>query len=183
MPRHPYDGKFLEREQKREATAFRRAEYVATKPQRDAEADARALQRKLGAAAKKYPAPRAMSSGVGHEGAEALAAEWMKHLGVRDARRTRYSQDGGIDVESARWLAQVKNYAGSVGVKDVREIYGVAAMHRKRAVFFTSGRYTAEAISFANTTGMPLFRYHAESGTLTGINMIAQATRWAGLRG
>jgi hypothetical protein len=48
------------------------------------------------------------------------------HLGAHDAQVTQYTGDGGIDVASRRCIAQVKHYAGSVGVAAIREA-GVAS--------------------------------------------------------
>ena len=59
---------------------------------------------------------------------ENLVAYLFKQMGY-GANVTRYSRDGGIDIElslehfglSHRWLVQVKRYADAVGVKEVRE--------------------------------------------------------------
>lgn len=116
------------------------------------------------------PAPEPQPFGVSHEGAEALVAEWMRHLGAVDAEVTRYSGDGGIDVESSQYIAQVKNYAGTVGVADIREMAGVAVVDGRAPLFFTSGTLTAEAASFAEKAEISAFQYNAVEGTLAGLN-------------
>jgi restriction system protein len=79
------------------------------------------------------------------------------------ASRIRAGADGGIDLalrESPEGpvtaIVQCKAWkAYTVGVKPVRELFGV--MHAEgvpRAFFFTSGRFTSEALAFAN--GKPL---------------------------
>lgn len=116
------------------------------------------------------PAPEPQPYGVSHEGAEHLVAAWMRHLGVRDAHVTSYSQDGGIDVESVEYVAQVKNYVGAVSVKEIRELHGVATADGKRALMFTSGTVTQEGRIFAKRVGIALIGYDAQRGTLRGLN-------------
>ncbi|MGM7696803.1 restriction endonuclease [Microbacterium sp. A84] len=116
------------------------------------------------------PAPDPQPFGVSHEGAEHLVAAWMRHLDVLDAMVTQFSGDGGIDVESAEFIVQVKNYIGSVPVGEVRSIFGVAAAEEKHCLLFTSGTITSEGLIFADRVGMALVRYDAVAGTLAGIN-------------
>lgn len=130
--------------------------------------DARAL-------ARPHPVPQALPYGVSPRGAELLVADWMRHLGILDAAVTRERGDGGIDVTSQTSVAQVKHYKGRVSVIEVRELFGVAASLRKQPLFFTSAGYTAEAIAFASATGMSLFVYSAELGTLKGMTPPAVA--------
>ncbi len=113
-----------------------------------------------------------MKYGVSHEGAEQLVAEWMVYLGETDSQVTRYSGDGGIDVESSHYVTQVKNYSEnqSVGSNDLRELQGVATLSGRRPLFFTSGRYPSGGVEFADRVGMALFRYDAVAGSLIGAN-------------
>lgn len=117
-------------------------------------------------------APSPQPFGVSHQGAERLAAEWMRHLGVRDAVVTKYSGDGGIDVESPHVVAQVKNIhpASSVPIAQIRDLHGTATHRGKGAVLFTSGRVSAAGETFADETGIALIRYEAEKGTISGLN-------------
>jgi hypothetical protein len=128
------------------------------------------------------PRPAPQPFGVSHAGAEALAAQWMAYLGVVDAEVTRVSGDGGIDVVSAGYIAQVKNYTGSVGIAEVRELAGVAAVDGRKPLFFTSGAYPASAIEFADRSGMALFRYSAELGDLEGCSIDAMHMLSPGFR-
>lgn len=116
------------------------------------------------------PMPAPQPFGVSHEGAEALIAAWMVYLGESDAEPTQFSGDGGIDVVSHRYIAQVKNYAGSVDVASVRELAGVSLDDGRKPLFFTSGTYTQGATDFATRVGIALFRYIAAAGTLEGAN-------------
>lgn len=116
------------------------------------------------------PIPSPQPYGVSAEGAEELVAQWMRFLGEGDAQTTRYTADGGIDVQSSHYIAQVKNYAGTVGVAEVRQLAGVASVDPRRALFFTSGAYASGAITFANQVGMALLIYDAQAGTLVGAN-------------
>lgn len=128
-------------------------------------------------------APGPLPYGVSHMGAELLAAAWMRHLGAADATATRYSRDGGIDVESAGWVAQVKNLAAGspVPVSSIRDLVGVAAVAGKRAAMFTSGKYTRDGLVFADRAGLVLFRYDAAAGTLHPANEDARRVKAHGM--
>lgn len=117
-------------------------------------------------------APLAQKFGVSHRGAEALCAAWMRHLGAIDAKETQVSADGGIDVVSNRYIAQVKNYSGSVGAPEIQQLAGIVAVDKRIGLFFTSGTYTSEAISFANKAKIPLFIYLPEEGKLISSNQL-----------
>ncbi|WP_173024312.1 restriction endonuclease [Microbacterium oryzae] len=114
------------------------------------------------------PAPQPY--GVSHVGAEVLVADWMRYLGVNDATVTPPTADGGVDVDSAKFIAQVKNYVGSVPVEELRALQGVAAVEGKQALLFTSGSITAAGISFARRAKIALIRYDAVRGELRGLN-------------
>lgn len=124
--------------------------------------------------ARPAPPPAPQPYGVSHEGAESLACDWMRHLGVVDAGVTRFVGDGGIDVDSSTCIAQVKNYTGTVPVHEIRAIYGTAAAEQKHALVFTSGFLTTEGALFADRVGMLVFRYDAVQGTLEGLNELAE---------
>ena len=112
--------------------------------------------------------------------AEFFAAAWMHQRGCLDARATRASADGGIDVTSSRYVAQVKHYSGSVGASPVREIFGVAQAQSKLAVFFTSGLYTSAAQEFARGR-VALFVYDAQ-GQVRAANEAASQLLRTGLQ-
>lgn len=116
------------------------------------------------------PAPQPY--GVSDRGAEYLVAAWLSFLGLDDAEVTQYGNDGGIDVTSATHIAQVKNYARSrsVGVAEMREFAGVAAIDQRIPMFFTSGKYAAGAIVVADRAGIATFIYDAEAGELQAMN-------------
>lgn len=115
------------------------------------------------------PAPRPQPYGVSHEGAEHLVAEWMAYLGAKEVQVTRFSGDGGIDVSGLHYIAQVKNYAGTVDVASVRELAGVAYADGRKPLFFTSGAYASGAVAFAEQVGIALFVYDAINGTLSPV--------------
>ncbi|WP_183086332.1 restriction endonuclease [Mycetocola tolaasinivorans] len=127
------------------------------------------------------PTPAAQPYGVSHRGAEVWVAHWMQWLGEPDAVVTKFVGDGGIDVESKRYIAQVKNYSGSVSVAEVREFAGVASVDGRVPLFFTSGIYTAGALEFAERARLALLVYDVVDGTLSGVNVAGQAIRQAGL--
>lgn len=115
--------------------------------------------------------PQPQPYGVSDEGAEHLTAQWLQYLGFEEATVTQYSGDGGIDVETLDYVCQVKNYRDkSISVTEVRELFGVAASERKRAILFTSTGATTQAIEFADKNGIALIRFDAKSARLEEIN-------------
>jgi hypothetical protein len=125
--------------------------------------------------------PDPIANGVTPRGAEALVAQWMRHLGESVAEVTQYRGDGGVDVSGARFIAQVKHFTGSVGVAPIRELAGVATYDGRQALFFTSSGYSAGAVTFANRSGVALFVYSAERAELFGINDRALTLMESGL--
>lgn len=125
--------------------------------------------------------PEKQQFGVSDEGAESLVAQWMRWLGVYDAEATKYVGDGGIDVESSRYIAQVKNFNGNVGIASIRELAGVAAVDGRTPLFFTSGVYPKGADSWAQDAGIYLFTYDAKSAKLSANNQLARDALGSGL--
>lgn len=128
--------------------------------------------------------PPAQPFGVSPQGAERLAAAWMEHLGASGVMVTRTTKDGGLDVEADQHVAQVKAWAGPVGVVEVRALAGVAA-HDKQGrtpLFFATTGYTAEALAFAeHTADMALFIMDAEHGHLIAVTPKGARLRDEGL--
>jgi len=112
--------------------------------------------------------------------AEHFAAQYMRNLGCVDAQVTRQSKDGGIDVMSSGYVAQVKHYRGSVGAPAIQALFGVARSQNKQALFFTSGTYTREAQQFASRH-VALFVYRAD-GSVQSANGYATHLVNVGLR-
>ena len=122
----------------------------------------------LSAAVKKferrslYERQRSLESvrALGWAEFEQLVGEAYRRQGYRVAETGGGGADGGIDLilhkEGERLLVQCKQWRVSkVGVKPVRELYGVLMAHGAGgAVFVTSGTYTREAMDFA--AGKPL---------------------------
>ena len=130
------------------------------------------------------PRPEPQRFGVSHQGAEEYCAAWMRHLGAADVVVTQFSGDGGVDIiGGSKYIAQVKNYTGAVGVAEIRDLAGVASVddHQRRPLFFTSGTYPPGAVEFANRAGIALFRYDAQRGTLDAVNAQARQVLHDGL--
>jgi len=128
------------------------------------------------------PPPPAYPYGVSPEGAERLVSDWMCHLGAKDVRVTNFRSDGGIDVESENYVAQVKLYSNtSVGRPEIQQLVGAALVSGKHALFFTSSTFTAEAKRYAAQAEVALFRFVPEDGTLIGVNPLGQKKREIGL--
>lgn len=94
----------------------------------------------------------------------------MRHLGASDAETTTYTGDGGVDVTSLHYIAQVKHYVGTVGVGEVRELAGVAHVDGRHPLFFTSGQYAQGAVEFADRAGIALLIYDVQEGEIVGAN-------------
>lgn len=115
-------------------------------------------------------APGAIPGGISHKEYESYCERVLHSWGFLDAATTRFSRDGGIDVESTEIVAQCKHYVGSVGVREVREIFGIASHKSKIAVVFSAGSYTADATQFAKEAGVALFilnEMHGQAKALT----------------
>lgn len=130
------------------------------------------------------PRPLPQPYGVNHEGAERLAADWMRHLGAPDAVVTQYSGDGGVDVESATVIAQVKNLhpSSAVPFSAIRDLLGTAHHRGKGAMLFTSGRASKEGLKFATESGIAIIRYDAEAGSIQGLNAVGARVVREGIR-
>lgn len=114
--------------------------------------------------------------------AEELAALWMRAMGATNVQVTRFQGDGGIDVKSSKYIAQVKRFNSNVGVAPIRELAGVVRVDGRRGLFFTTTGYAQGAIEFANHAGIALFTMGYENGELTAVNGIAQAFKQHGLQ-
>lgn len=88
---------------------------------------------------------------------EQYCVEWARWIGYQDASATRAVKDGGYDIESGRMIGQVKFQETPVGVKPIRELYGVAQNQGKRATFFSLNGYSKEGKAEADSFGIALF--------------------------
>lgn len=127
--------------------------------------------------------PPAQPYGVSHAGAERLVAQWMRHLGAQGVGVTQVSGDGGIDVVSVTFIAQVKNLAAGavVPVAAIRDLAGVVSVDGRRGAVFASGSYSDGGVRFADSARIALFRYGAIGGTLSAVNLTAREVRAAGM--
>ncbi len=93
---------------------------------------------------------------------ELLIGEAYRQRGYAVSETGQGGADGGIDLLLRRngtsTIVQCKQWkVWKVGVKPVRELYGVMVSERAdRAVFVTSGEYTADAVAFARGKAMEL---------------------------
>lgn len=91
---------------------------------------------------------------------EILCGEAYRRQGFSVEENGLGGADGGIDLilrkNGEASMVQCKRWKTfKVGVKEVRELYGILVAERaNRGIFITSGAYTAEAIDFAK--GKPL---------------------------
>lgn len=91
--------------------------------------------------------------------AEKGVADWLSANGERNVRVGAGSHDGGVDVETDRWVVQVKHWSAKVGAADVRQIFGVATARGKHAMVVTMNGFTADARMFARDAGVALYLY------------------------
>lgn len=106
--------------------------------------------------------------------AEYLAAEVMTKLGCRSVQVTPASRDGGLDVEAAGWVAEVKHHSSPVPASYLHRIYGVAQSRSSRAMFFAWNGYRPEAKAFGESTGMLLFTYDPSTGSIAAHSSAAR---------
>lgn len=129
----------------------------------------------------QWPPPFPQPYGVNDVGAEALAGDWMRHLGAVDTTVTRASPGVSADVSSSRYISRTKNDADTVGVVHVRELAGACVADGRRGLYFTSGTYAPAAVDLADSAGIALFTFSAERGTLSAANPNAQLILHRGL--
>ncbi|MBP2216053.1 restriction endonuclease [Arthrobacter sp. CAN_C5] len=113
--------------------------------------------------------------------AEYLARDWMAFLGATGAKASQATRDGGIDVVADRFVAEVKHRAVPSSPDLIRQIFGAATAEQKAALFFSLGGYTSEAVAFANKTGVALFAYSPEGGTISAKSTAARKALKEGL--
>jgi hypothetical protein len=96
---------------------------------------------------------------------EFIAACWMKYWGIFDAQVTQASGDGGVDVLSSRFAAQVKFYSNAkVGRPEVQQLYGAALGRGLEPLFFAySSGYSNEALEWAKAVGVGCFTFQIAS--------------------
>lgn len=171
-----------ERQQLRERlvrAAYEGAAEVIT-ARRTRELNARQAQSKATAVATRGAGPSG-GKALTPRDAEELAARWMRSLGARRVEATQFRGDGGVDVTSTRYIAQVKHYTGNVGVAPIRELSGVVRVDGRRGLFFTTSGYARGAIDFAHQSGIALFRMNHRTGQLMAVNEVAKALQKHGL--
>jgi hypothetical protein len=92
--------------------------------------------------------------------AEEAAAEWMRYWGFADAEATQRSADGGVDVRASRAVAQVKAHQVPIGRPDLQRLHGMAVTEGKMSLFFSLMHFTPQALEWADSIGMALFRFN-----------------------
>jgi hypothetical protein len=108
-----------------------------------------------------FPDANLYSGPVSARDFEFVAESWMKYWGVLDAEATTASGDGGIDVISSRFAAQVKFYANSkVGRPELQNLYGAAQGLNLGSLFFAySSGYSDLALAWAEQVGVGCFAF------------------------
>lgn len=113
-----------------------------------------ARQKKLYDTTASSPGVAALNS-MSWQEFEMLVGEYYKRKGFQVSREGGNGPDGGIDLvlrqKDETYLVQCKQWkAYRVGVQTVREFYGVmAARGAAGGYFVTSGKYTSDAMEFA----------------------------------
>lgn len=170
----------------RESLATRSAKANQEKKKREAEAAAaeraelerwrimtKAEQAEEWLAKRNKPAPQAL--GVSARGAEKLAALWLAYLGEEDVIVTQEVGDGGVDVISANFCCQVKNYKKQpVTSSEIRDLYGTAHSMGLKPLLMTSSYLSSDALDWASRNGVAAINFHAEDGTLTSLNNLGE---------
>lgn len=112
---------------------------------------------------------------------ESLVAEGFRHRGFKVTEKGGAAPDGGVDLilvrGHERFLVQCKQWqAQQVPVTIVRELYGVmAAQHAAGGYVVTSGRFTRDAIAFAQGRNIELMNGEALQQLLQETKNVAAA--------
>lgn len=112
------------------------------------------------------PPPRLVK---GADAAEEYAAEVLRSLGFRDARRTPKGADGGVDVIGDGLVCQVKFEALPTGRPPLQALYGIAQLEAAKAVFFSLAGYSPHALEWADRADIACLEFAAD-GTVSGSN-------------
>jgi hypothetical protein len=124
-------------------------------------------------AERSRPSPEPL--GVSARGAEKLAALWLAYLGEEDVIVTQEVGDGGVDVISANFCCQVKNYKKQpVTSSEIRDLYGTAHAMGLKPLLMTSSYLSSDALDWASRNGVAAINFHAEDGTLTSLNNLGE---------
>ena len=105
---------------------------------------------------------------------EEFCKEYIKAHGW-DAQLTQIGADGGVDIEIYQngkiyGLVQCKAWITKIGVKELRELYGVMASRKiTDGTFFTTSSYTQEAFTFAQENKIDL---HDSESLMNGIEKL-----------
>lgn len=118
-------------------------------------------------------------SGSSWRDAEARAARWLNRIDEGVVQGSGH-RDGGIDVESIRYVVQVKDWNTKVGAPAVRETAGIASARDKRAVVISRSGFTVEATRFASEAGVALFQ--DTDGAIWPLNTVAETLPRTGSR-
>lgn len=115
---------------------------------------------------------------------ETVCAEYLRLIGF-DPKETRIGADGGVDIwiykegdDRPFGIVQCKAWNSyKVGVKPVRELYGVMSSEKvDNGLFITSGEYTSEAMIFAEGKLITLFSGQEFLAKIKGLTETDQAT-------
>jgi SNF2 family DNA or RNA helicase len=95
---------------------------------------------------------------------ERVVKDLIRSFGYPNAKVTRRTHDGGVDVISSRntpdgvvrVVAQCKRYKGTVGVEIARALMGVVAADAaiEKGYLVTTGEFTSECAAFCEKTGL-----------------------------
>ena len=95
---------------------------------------------------------------------EQVCAEFFRQLG-KVVEATHRGADGGVDVklysnknQPLEHVIQCKAWSHRVGVKEVRELFGVMVhLAAPKAIFMTTSSFSDDAVAFASEQGNKLF--------------------------
>jgi hypothetical protein len=113
---------------------------------------------------------------------ETVCAEYFRMIGY-EPRETRIGADGGVDIwvyktgsQKPTGIVQCKAWSNKVGVKPVRELFGVmAAEGIANGKFMTAGEFTSEALQFAEGKKLQLISGEEFIAAIKKLPMAKQA--------
>ncbi|MFM7270830.1 MAG: pentapeptide repeat-containing protein [Actinomycetes bacterium] len=108
--------------------------------------------------------------------AEQAACDWMRWLGFTDAKLTPRGADGGADIVARKAVGQVKDWSGTVPIREVQRMAGVGAERGKdcAVLLFARTGYSSPAVQSAEKLRVALFTFSA-AGEPSPVNSHARA--------
>lgn len=119
--------------------------------------------------------------GASNDEAIELCREWMIYLGAADTVVASGAAGKACDLYSAMYLGWVENQRGNLGVDLVERAASVAAADGRRGLIFVRHGVLTQAFDRADQSGIAIFGFDPQGGTLDGVNLLGRELCVTGL--